>query len=80
MSSSKVIVITGASSGIGAELARQLAAQGHRLALAARREKELVEVAQQCGTEALAVEPGVLEPQELSKVVAPGRPLVGVRG
>lgn len=52
---SKVIVITGASSGIGAELARQLGTQGHRLALAARREKELSEVASQSGTEAITV-------------------------
>src|SRR5258708_23803824 len=55
MSSSKVIVITGASSGIGAELARQLAFQGHRLVLAARRREELAAVAEQCGPETLAV-------------------------
>jgi short-subunit dehydrogenase len=55
MSDSKVIVITGASSGIGAELARQLAAQGHRPVLAARRSEELEAVAEQCGPETLAV-------------------------
>ncbi len=37
-------VITGASSGIGAELARQLAAQGWDLALAARRTERLEEL------------------------------------
>jgi uncharacterized protein len=44
-----VTVITGASSGIGAALARQLGATGHKLALAARREKELNQVASQAG-------------------------------
>ncbi|GAA1940961.1 SDR family oxidoreductase [Nocardioides marmoribigeumensis] len=34
---SKTILITGASSGLGAEMARQFAAKGHDLALAARR-------------------------------------------
>jgi short-subunit dehydrogenase len=44
----KVIVITGASKGIGAELARQLAARGARLVLAARNDAELEEVARAC--------------------------------
>src|SRR5688572_31469518 len=43
-----VVVITGASKGIGAELARQLATKGARLVLAARNESELQEVADRC--------------------------------
>lgn len=39
-----VVLITGASSGIGAEIARQLAAEGARLALLARRQDKLVHV------------------------------------
>ncbi len=50
-----VTVITGASSGIEAALARQLGAKRHRLVLAARRENELKLVAGQTGTEALCV-------------------------
>jgi len=50
-----VTVITGASSGIGAALARQLGAKKHRLALAARRERELKQVGEQTGTEVLCV-------------------------
>lgn len=44
----KVVWITGASSGIGEELAYQLAAVGARLALSARREAELEKVKQNC--------------------------------
>jgi short-subunit dehydrogenase len=44
----KVVVITGASKGIGAELARQLAAKGARLVLAARSSEELEAVAEDC--------------------------------
>ena len=54
----KVIVITGASDGIGAELARQLSADKPRLVLAARRRDALEAVARQCdaaGAETLCV-------------------------
>jgi short-subunit dehydrogenase len=44
----KVIAITGASKGIGAELARKFAARGARLVLAARSEAELERVAADC--------------------------------
>jgi short-subunit dehydrogenase len=41
----QVVVITGASSGLGREMARQLAAQGARLGLIARRREQLDELA-----------------------------------
>jgi short-subunit dehydrogenase len=40
-----VTLITGASAGIGAELARVFVEHGHELALVARREHRLVEIA-----------------------------------
>lgn len=52
---SRTIVITGASAGIGAELAVQLGRKGDRLVLAARREAALREVAGRSGAEALVV-------------------------
>src|SRR5215207_4860351 len=45
----KVIVITGASSGIGEALAKQCAARGAKLVLVARREAELAAVANPLG-------------------------------
>jgi len=51
----KVVVVTGASAGIGAELARQLAAKGAKVVLAARRKEELDAVAKGLGEHALAV-------------------------
>lgn len=51
----KVIVITGASGGIGAALSLLLAGQGEMVVLAARREAELKQVAGRCGPDALPV-------------------------
>ncbi|WP_448680863.1 SDR family NAD(P)-dependent oxidoreductase [Pseudomonas nicosulfuronedens] len=54
----KVVLVTGASSGIGAHLARVAAQQGARVVLAARRQGHLAQVAeaiQAQGSEALAV-------------------------
>jgi NADP-dependent 3-hydroxy acid dehydrogenase YdfG len=52
----RVVIITGASSGIGAALAENLGKQGANLVLVARREKELTEVAQRCGGEAVVAD------------------------
>ena len=51
----KVVVITGASKGIGAELARQLAARGAKLVLAARSTAALESVAAECRERGAAV-------------------------
>jgi NADP-dependent 3-hydroxy acid dehydrogenase YdfG len=51
----RVVVITGASGGIGAALARVLGAEGHALALAARRMEELARVAREAGDGVLVV-------------------------
>ena len=51
----KVVVITGASAGIGAELAKQLGAKGAKVVLAARRKPELDQVAAAVGKESLVV-------------------------
>jgi len=63
---SKTILITGASSGLGAEMARQLAAAGHDLALCARRLDRLEELR----AEILAAQPpGARQPVVLIRAL-----------
>jgi short-subunit dehydrogenase len=69
----KVVVITGASKGIGAELARQLAARGARLVLAARGESELEAIAAQCrerGAQVLVVRADVAIERDCQALVS----------
>jgi short-subunit dehydrogenase len=68
-----VVAITGASKGIGAELARQLAARGARLVLAARSEKELEDVAAECrksGASVVIVKADVTDERDCQAIVS----------
>ncbi len=66
----KVIVITGASGGIGAQVARIAGSRGARLVLTARREPELRAVAQEAGGEALVVVADAGRREEMARVLA----------
>jgi short-subunit dehydrogenase len=63
------VVITGASAGIGAALARQLTAEGAQVALVARREDALREVADQCADAAVPIVADVTRRDEVQRVV-----------
>ncbi|MGZ5476597.1 MAG: SDR family oxidoreductase, partial [Thermoanaerobaculia bacterium] len=62
----KTIVITGASGGIGAALARHLGPGGHHLVLAARRRDELNAVAKE--TNGLAVVADVTQRADVNRL------------
>jgi short-subunit dehydrogenase len=64
----KNIVITGASSGIGAALALRLTSNGHRVALAARRQAELENVARRAGANAVAIPTDVTRRSEVERL------------
>jgi short-subunit dehydrogenase len=64
----KVVVVTGASGGIGAELAKQLAAKGAKVVLAARRKDALDAVAREIGAQALAVVTDVTKKSDVERV------------
>ena len=66
----KVIVITGASGGIGAALALSVAKRGANVVVVARREEALREVARACGEGAHAVVADVTRREEVRRIVA----------
>jgi NADP-dependent 3-hydroxy acid dehydrogenase YdfG len=61
----RVAVITGASSGIGEATARALAADGHRVALLARRADRIHALADELGNGAIAIEADVTDRESL---------------
>lgn len=64
----KVVVITGASGGIGAAVALQLASEGASLVLVARRRDELEKVAGSCGDNAIPIVADVTVREEVTRV------------
>lgn len=64
------MLITGASSGLGREMARQLGGRGWRVAVTGRREEELVETVRQAeaaGAECLSLPGSVTEPDTVKR-------------
>jgi NADP-dependent 3-hydroxy acid dehydrogenase YdfG len=65
----KVVVITGASSGIGAAGARKLIQLGAKVVLAARREDQLKVLAEELGTNAIYVKTDVTKKADLANLI-----------
>jgi ribitol 2-dehydrogenase len=66
----KVVVITGASSGIGRAAARLLAAEGAKLALVARASPRLTALADSLGEAAIAIPADLAQPAETDAMMA----------
>jgi short-subunit dehydrogenase len=76
----KVALVTGASSGIGAETAKQLALRGLKVVLVARREERLEEVAEEirlAGGETLVLSADLTDERECLRVVDQTRSAFG---
>lgn len=66
--SDQVVVVTGASGGVGAATAEELARRGASVVLAARRVAELDEARARCGDQALAVVADVTKRSDVQRV------------
>jgi NAD(P)-dependent dehydrogenase (short-subunit alcohol dehydrogenase family) len=66
----KVVLITGAARGIGAETARRLAASGAKLALVGLEGDELQAVAASCGGDTLAIEADITDLDAMERAMA----------
>ncbi len=66
----KVVIITGASSGIGAETARVLARNGAKVVLSARREERLKELADEIGENAVYLKSDVSSLENMQALAA----------
>ena len=67
--SDKVVIVTGASSGIGRAMARQLAEQGCKVTLASRSADKLEQLAIEIGPNALAVSTDMASDREIKAMV-----------
>lgn len=65
----KIVIITGASSGIGAETARVLAENGAKVVLSARREDRLKELAEEIGENAVYLKSDVSNAEDMKALV-----------
>lgn len=72
----KTALVTGASSGLGAHLAKLLAAEGAKVAIAARRREKLDGLAAEIG-DAVAVEMDVLDAASVEAAVAEANEMLG---
>ena len=66
----KVIIITGASSGIGEETARTLAREGAKVVLSARREDRLQKLASEIGENAVYLKSDVVNLEDMTALVS----------
>jgi NADP-dependent 3-hydroxy acid dehydrogenase YdfG len=74
---SQVVVVTGASAGIGASLARELGKRGASVVLAARRADKLAQVAAESGPSTLTVQADVTKRADVERIASAAKERFG---